>query len=372
MFITLFLLCLLLFLRGTPAPKGCFYDDALSAKSVLPLRGFFMLLVMLHHTSQLMREPGAFVLLHDIGILCVSFFFFLSGYGLMKNHRQNPDYFHAFFRRRFTKLFIPFFVCNLLFILIDIAQGISYSPRYLAECLLGFTLINSHAWFILTTALFNLAFFAIFRFGKNHLLQYTLLAAFWFGYAAFCIRRGEGLHLFEGPWWFNSSCLFFFGVLFADFEPEIFHILKKYYRKLAMIGLFCFLLFYTVALFVTDAFPYIKNDGNPLSYHMLSSWFCLAWQSLAVFMFCLLIILFSMKFRSHNKLLLFLGTHAIELYLLHGLFIWLYKGELIVIENNLLFVLAVLFSSFLSAFLLHYPLKFLIREVQNELEKLPF
>ena len=158
LFVCYFFLLFLLLFRAKYAPFGGFFEDSLAYSSVLPLRGFFMLLVVFHHISQLLAVPGSLKLFQGIGILCVSFFFFQSGYGVMKNYLQKENYMHGFLFRRFCKLLLPFFLCNLVFLCVNLSFGVPYSPVRLVRCLIGLELVNTHAWFILTAALFQSAY----------------------------------------------------------------------------------------------------------------------------------------------------------------------------------------------------------------------
>lgn len=366
------LLPVLLFSGVKTAPAGQFHEDANSSKSDLPLRGFFMLLIVLHHLSQQLNHPGAMKLLWGIGILCVSFFFYLSGYGLMKNYLHKENYFHAFFRRRYSKLLLPFFLCNLIYLCVNMLSGISYSPVRLIRCLVGLELVNTHAWFILTIALYYLAFFLIFRFVKKRPAQYALFLFFQTGYVFFCMQKGNGLQLFEGAWWFNSSLLFFLGILLADYETRVTAFFQKNYRLLATLSVPVFLLFYMVSVYAVNAFPYQAQEMSPLSPGMWRSWFDLCWQSLAAAAFCLMVTLFTMKVKCSNPLLRLLGKISLELYLIHGLFIQLFKGQLCTIDNDFLFIPAVILCSVCAAYALYYPLHAMVKGAQQEMERLPF
>lgn len=367
-----FLLLFILFCGSQRSPKGQFWPDAFSYQSDLPLRGFFMLLIVFHHLSQLLAHPGSLTLLRSSGFLCVSFFFFLSGYGLMKNHLQNPDYFHSYFKRRYTRLLIPFFLCNLIYLGVNLLFGTSYTPVRFFKCLIGLELVNTHAWFILTLALFYLVFFLIFRYVKDRSLQYVLLLLFQLSYAAYCMQKGTGWELFEGPWWFNSSILFLIGVLLAGFETTVVAFFKKNYGLFLALSAFSFLLFFCVSIYAADEFPYRKQDTSLLSPLILSSWFNLCWQSLTVCAFCLTVSLFTLKIRCSNPCLKLLGKISMELYLIHGLFIQLFKGQLCTIQNDYLFIFAVLACSVTAACLLHSPLHFLTAKTFAGLKKLPF
>lgn len=365
------LLALLLF-KACIAPKGQFHQDAFSQQSNLPLRGFFMLLIVFHHLSQLLSDPGSLAFLQGIGPLCVSFFFFESGYGLMKSALTKENYFRHFFTRRYVKLLLPFFCCNLIYLCVNMGFGTFYSPARFLKCLIGLELVNTHAWFILTLMLFYLAFYLIFRFCRGCILQYVLLFGFQLLYSAYCMHKGSGMQLFEGPWWFNSSSLFFVGVLFAAFEPAVIPFVQKNYSLFLTLSIPVFLLFYLVSVYVTGTFPYQTQDISPLSPHMLGSWFNMIWQSLAVISFCLTVLLMTMKLKCSNPLLCFLGNISLELYLIHGLFIQLFQGQLCSIQNDGLFILAVLSCSITAAWLLSGPFRILVTYTRQALQRLPW
>lgn len=78
------------------------------------LRGILALLVLFHHLS--LFVPGGFLLplFREWGKPAVAAFLFLSGMGLMRRYRSDPDYLHSFLRRRMTKLWIPYAAVAIL------------------------------------------------------------------------------------------------------------------------------------------------------------------------------------------------------------------------------------------------------------------
>ena len=81
---------------------------------------FFTLVIVYHHLSQYLDNPGPFRVFLEVGILCVAAFFFYSGYGLMKSVLTNKNYFHHFFLRRYIKILFPFYLqCPVSFCLLS-------------------------------------------------------------------------------------------------------------------------------------------------------------------------------------------------------------------------------------------------------------
>lgn len=118
-FFILILLFILLFQVSSSGPEH-FQEEHFTKNFELPLRGFFTLVIVYHHLSQYLDDPGPFRVFLEVGILCVAAFFFYSGYGLMKSVLTNKNYFHHFFCADTLKYLFPFLSampCIFLFII---------------------------------------------------------------------------------------------------------------------------------------------------------------------------------------------------------------------------------------------------------------
>lgn len=104
----LLLLFLLLFQASSSGPEN-FQEEHFTKNFELPLRGFFTLVIVFHHLSQYLDNPGPFRVFQEVGILCVAAFFFYSGYGLRKSVLTNHGYFHHFFSGDISRYLFPFF-----------------------------------------------------------------------------------------------------------------------------------------------------------------------------------------------------------------------------------------------------------------------
>ncbi len=162
-FFILILLFILLFQVSSSGPEH-FQEEHFTKNFELPLRGFFTLVIVYHHLSQYLDNPGPFRVFLEVGILCVAAFFFYSGYGLMKSVLTNKNYFHHFFLRRYIKIFVPFFICNALYLFVYYLTGDRYGLKLSLEYLSGIQLINPQSWYIIVIALFYFVFFLSFRF----------------------------------------------------------------------------------------------------------------------------------------------------------------------------------------------------------------
>ena len=65
----------------------------LDKDSTISLKGLFVIYVAIHHYVQIMVDPFCLGIIRNIGFLCVSFFFFMSGYGLSASFKKIKHFF---------------------------------------------------------------------------------------------------------------------------------------------------------------------------------------------------------------------------------------------------------------------------------------
>ena len=73
-----------------------------------------------------------------------------------------------------------------------------------------------------------------------------------------------------------------------------------------------------------------------------------------VFVICALLLL--LKLRVGNRIMAFLGEISFEIYMTQGLFLLLFRSDLIFIENNVLFSLVTVFGTIAVAWVIHLAL----------------
>ena len=108
LFIIYPLLALLLFFKAGFFKKDSFNEEYLGLSQTKALLGFFSICIILHHVSQKPAsfEYAALAPFRTSGYLFVSFFFFCSGYGLLKGFSSKPDYLKGFLNKRYLPLLI--------------------------------------------------------------------------------------------------------------------------------------------------------------------------------------------------------------------------------------------------------------------------
>lgn len=337
------------------------------------LQGVFCVGVILHHITQTITSygeinKGPITILSSMGILFTSIFFFFSGYGLIYSVHNKPGYLNGFLRHRLPIILVPFFVSNLVYVLIRIYYvGIPTSGINLAKLLSGIRLINGNGWYIVEIFWLYLAFYFLFRFVKSKDLALFLLIAaasgiMWLGYRSGHDFTGIGDAWFKGEWWYNSTVVFIMGALFARFSSSIFAFFKKYY---------CFMLPATATLFFIAFYIeeiILKTHGyyrESISIDSISSQFItFIAQSIVCLIFTLLIVLISMKITIGNRLLSLLSLISTELFLIHNTFIRDIFEE--VYMNDFLRYALVLICGVISAIVMHFCDVPIIKLLQNQ------
>ncbi len=349
-------LAVLLLQSARSAGKGMWRENSLSLKSSKCLLGFCAAGIMLHHMSQNIyfanEDPGILLFMVDIGVCFVGMFFFFSGYGLYSSLRDKPDYLKTFFRNRIPAVVIPFYVCNFVFILGSWLWGYKFKRGELMPYLTGAILMNSQMWYIVEILILYLLFYIVFR-----LIKKRNAACFVYGIClllliAFSLHLGHdkitptlGLW-FHGEWWYNTTFMMLVGILFAKWEKQILGFIRKFYGIVLIMSALLTAFLYHETLYMLQTKGYWYEWDGYAGYKE-------KWQTLAVqFPFVLVtvftVIVILQKIEFGNKVLAFLGEIALELYLIHNLFL-LYMP----IRNRVGYIIGCYAASIALATLLH-------------------
>jgi peptidoglycan/LPS O-acetylase OafA/YrhL len=330
--------------------------------------GFFAILIILHHLAQTLAGDEAvrtFTFLENWGVCFVGGFFFFSGYGLMKSFMTKQDYLKGFFRKRFLKILIPFYVCILVFIFCSIALLESYGWIDAISYITGWRLINTHMWYIIDISVLYAMFYFLFRFIKNLNIALAAMGILIAGITVTSLFLGHGDAWFQGEWWYNTLFVFFIGVLFAKTQRKILPFIKRTYPILLLFSIGAFIALYQSTIYMLTTYSYWSEFENPPGY--VDKFRCLSSQLPMVIVFVFILLLLLMKVRFANKILSFLGNISLELYLIHNLFIMMLRdSRVIFIKSTSMYMLMVLIGSITLAYVLHRVNQYVIHLFSHE------
>lgn len=309
--------------------KGC--DGAyLSVEKGKSFRVILALAVACHHLAEETGDSSPFHIFAFLGFLPVAYFFFLSGYGLQKSYAVKKNYRASIPRKRIPSVLVPYLAVVALYWGMSAVEGEPYSVM---EVLRSFAIgdpIARFTWYIVFVLVLYVGFYLVTALYRGNQLR----GVFWNAlYLAVCMQLfrqwGFGFH------WINSCITYPLGVLWAMKEDRWLPWVQKHFPLLAAVLLPVFGIVFLGAMALVDR-----------------DWIlALFWPSAVLFTaVCLLL---QMKVTFGNRFLRTLGDCSMEIYMLHGLFMNLYRGSRIYMESPVLWSTAVLSSTCLAAWGLH-------------------
>lgn len=317
-------------------PWGAQWNEGyLSVAETTSLRGVLAVVVILGHLALQTVSGGVFFQMSRVGYMAVAVFFFLSGYGLQRQHMTRPDYAKGFLRKRLLSVALPYVIVSVLFWVYYACGGRVISVQTLLTAAIRGNFIVTYSWYIVEILLFYVAFWLLMRIcGKRQGLM-VIGGLIWYGaFTAFCLVMGYS------NWWYMSSLPLVVGMAWAVYEKQILAVLRKYYLVL-------------LAAVVCVLGGMLLLSGRFFNTAILKD---VAKIVIAV-LFTLAVVLVLLKVRIGNPVLHFLGEISMELYLLQGLAMMLMRNQWLYIQHSLLYCVLVLLVDVALAALLHMVMK---------------
>lgn len=263
-------------------------------------KGIAAILIVVGHCVIAGNGPE-FLAFFNVGWYIVAFFFFWSGFGVMYGYENKPHYLKGFLLDRALKVFIPFLMVHPFYVAVKLFGGVQFTLLDILKSFLGLRTIVDNSWYPVAAYIFYLLFFVVFSLRRCSLIWKIYLA---FG-GVVLISVLEALFL-DGNWWVVSNLSFFIGLVFCRIRERI-------NPWILIIG--C-IITYFVGFLLLPVNARLFNNSVALyeiSCNIISA-------SVTLF----IIYLFN-KLARRNKALTFLGEISYEIYLIHGLFIYLFS-----------------------------------------------
>lgn len=300
-----------------------FNDNAFPKNHTDILRGIFIIIVVLAHTTA--RMPGTRYLLPLTlgGNLTNIIFLFLSGYCLMESLLNKTNYLKGFFSKKLVRVYVPFVIMNISLALFD---GIVFKEYYAVKEFVVRTLLikavsnNSSLWYIIATLLLFTMFYISFKYLSKNSAMILM-----FMYAILYIIACEYLKL--GVWWYNTAFCFPIGVFFSYNKQRLITIIKEKYSMVLLVALLGSVITFT---------SFVHNFR-----------FNLIWNLTFTIFFILLIIIAMLKIELKSKIFTFIGGISYELYLVHMALLLVYF-RIINLRESYSFYLFLVISIILS------------------------
>ena len=316
--------------------SSAYHDSYLSQASTSQLRGLFAIIVVMNHLYQMAGCGILFPIFTRIGYTSVGFFFFLTGYGLMKRLVSDPEYHKCFLRRRLPSVLVPYMLACVVYWLYHCVRGTNYSVADFVTRIVQGNPIVTNSWYIITILSCYLFFWlSIWLFRERPILVVLANGVFCVFYTVICIR------LEFAPHWFKSIAAYPVGLFWAVYEAPILERIKKSY----------YLWLSAAIVFFGGAMVIQMHYGNMSSPSVAQAVF--SNMTITAFVLCTLLVI--LKLRIGNRFLVYCGKHSLEIYLYHGMFIGLARPLLADANGAWKYFLVVLCGSFAFAHIV-YPI----------------
>ena len=306
--------------------------DYLSNKSTKSLKGLLALFIIFHHVSQKITTGANFSNFEYMGRYIVALFFFLSGYGLYFQYSNDATYMENFLRKRLTRIFIPFFVFIVIYVIYRASLGEVVNVDFFLSFWRDHSNIIYNGWFINSIIVLYVIFYVSFKKKDSKiaifkLVFFTLVYIFWKAYQN------------HGDWEYVSIMAFFLGVFWMKDRSLIDKFIEKNY--------FVLLVSFSILMYVFRHYEVImKNIGitNRYVYYGIVG-------NLCTMIFVVYFLLLTNKLNFSNKYLDFLGNISFEIYMIHGL-VMHYLGKFFVSSavNDVIYTIVVLLVSIVFAY----------------------
>ena len=274
------------------------HSDYLSLASTEAIKGFFVVLVFCSHYLSYVELPNVFVnvafvkIIKSIGQLMVAPFFFYSGYGLYVSVRDKGHaYIQSFFRKRFLPLWLYFAFCIVLYYILALMRGRSYSPWKMLLVFTGWIGIGNSNWFLFDT--FIIYLLVIFCFSKLRILGTGKTIVLFAGSVCLFILF---LKIFKEPWWYNTLLCYPCGLVYGYYKKPIDRMLMSHFWKIFSVILLSFYIAYRL------------QQEKPILYCLYSV------------IFVIIVAMGSTKIKCSSYVCSFLGRHVFGIYIIQKLF----------------------------------------------------
>ncbi|MBO4579087.1 MAG: acyltransferase family protein [Clostridiales bacterium] len=337
LYICLAVLATLLFAGASirPADDAAFFDRVSSKE----IQGALAIFIIFHQTVITLNRDnytGDMGFFFYYGILAVAFFFFSSGFGLIKRWMTDKNYIKGFMKRRIFTVLVPFFICNYIYLTDALLNNIIFNKSFgFGEVILSFFgifLVNNEMWFAVEIMILYVVFRLVFAKIKKPLTGIIIMTCVVLVMMTVGLFSGHSnndvmSYWFKGEWWYNTVFMFPIGMLYAYKEDRINKVIKKAFVSILIASSILFILMDHIHKNLISMSIYWTE--NYKSTHILDKLTGLGQETLFELIFLILVITLMSRIKIGNPVIKFFGKISLEVIMLNYLMIeklyFLYK-----------------------------------------------
>ena len=324
-------------------------NDVLDKYNSNKIKGLLAILIIMHHLSIYIKDVILFKILTIIGIIAVSAFFFYSGYGLMTSYLKKESYIKDFLNKRIMKIVIPYIIAIMF-------TGLAYlltrqlTPRKIFNSLVEGEPIVRFSWYVLAIIILYVVFYLSAKFLKK---KKMINIAVFGGTILYCIVVNNVLGF--NNWWVNSCFAFFIGIFWASYK-ERYTITLKDKNKIIRYAIILLIILFVIIGFQFFTSEYAAMDiinNTDLADDIMRQ--PIPVINMNIICIVLLFMLFNIleKVRLNDKVFTFLGNIFFEIYLYHGLVMYLLRNSCYYCRIDYIYAILVIGLSIILAKLMN-------------------
>lgn len=350
-------------LMKAPHGKGYFFKDFLAYNQTRNLMGIMAVCILLHHWSLKANVCGIF---HYIGVLCVSVFLFLSGYGLAVSRQDDSEYVHTFLPKRLIRVYVPFLCMNVIYIGVFLTMGERFSPLEIFANITGLFILNEDCWYIISIMIFYCMFAFSHKIFQRKRYRYGCLIVLMAIYMSIGIVMGHSNagYWMHGEWWYNTAPLFIAGVFLGEHRKRIIKVIQNCYGYLSVITILLFGILFRNNIYCLTQYSYWSENPAAGYLGIKERIICLAAQVPMCLSFVMLLLFLWMKCRPQNIAVKGMGYISFEFYLMHRLFLTIFADTF---QEPLLYLWVVILCTVVSAVLFKRINAYVLEKVESSL-----
>ena len=286
--------CLIVF-ASTRLYIGGIDENYLSKDYTMAIKGIFIVFVFMSHIKGYADFSGRgdwipLSVISYLGQLMVTMFLFYSGYGILESVKRKDNYIKLLPKNRLGKTFFDFALAIFIFLLVDVIIGQKYSFTTILLAFSGWTSVGNSNWYMFAIFTLYILTYICFRiFYKSNFKAILLMTVLSLAYIYVMSKLKEN-------WWSDTYLCYVAGMWYSYFKEKIDLFFKKYQTVGWGIAAFAVIIIY---LYISQ-FRYIRL----MTYNISSV------------LFCLVIVILSMKISFKSRILIWAGKNLFWLYIL--------------------------------------------------------
>jgi len=301
--------------------------EYLSIHQTKNIKGIFIVLVFFSHFNSYVDYLSIFDVKYEtivglFGQTMVTAFMFYSGYGIAEKIKSKGEsYINVMPKRRILKTLVSFNGALVLYLLLGICIGNSYSWKDILLSMLGWNSLGNSNWYIFSILVLYIITYIAAKIGfhfDDRRITFVCFGMMFTGFFVFLMKTKQ-------IWWYDTLFCYVFGLIYSDnksfFERQFMNDTIKWALTLIMIV--------GIVLFLK-----INNCFGTILLNIIVN-----------LLFVFGVILFTMRIKINNQFLNMCGDYLFEIYILQRIpmILFSYFG---LNENRLylFFVVCVIFT----------------------------